>query len=65
MTEAMTAAPQESASTLSPREVAAAEIERQVVIAEAKILVDRLGLYLDLIGEWAAEGSEEHHDAAE
>ena len=42
----------------TPRDAVAAEVERQTVIAEAKLLVKQLDMYLELIGEWAAEGWE-------
>lgn len=44
----------------SQREIIAADIERQAVIAEAKLLVKRLDVYLEWIGEWAAEGWEDN-----
>jgi hypothetical protein len=40
------------------RESVAAEVERQTIVAEAKILVKQLDTYLALIGEWAIEGWE-------
>lgn len=43
----------------SPRHTFAADVERATVVAEAKLLVIQLDRYLDLIGEWAAEGWDE------
>lgn len=48
-------ATRENQALPNPRDAVAAEIERQTVIAEAKLLVKQLDSYLELIGEWAAE----------
>lgn len=48
-------------SPLSQREALAAEIERHKIIAEAKVMMDRLGVLMNLMGDWAEEGWD--HDA--
>lgn len=45
----------------SHREALAQEIDRRTVVAEAKILVRQLDVYLELIGQWALD--EEDEDA--
>lgn len=43
----------------SPRRDFAADVDRTMVVAEAKLLVKELDRYLELIGAWAAEGWDE------
>lgn len=56
--------PPEGTAVPGPRSEIAADIDRAMVVAEAKLLVVQLDRYLELIGEWAAEGWEET-DAAQ
>lgn len=43
-----------------PRHDFASDVDhRATIVAEAKLLVDELDKYLELIGEWYAEGWEE------
>lgn len=37
----------------------AAEVERAVVIAKARLLVDQMAAYMELMGEWAVEGDDD------
>lgn len=39
-----------------PRQRLAAEVDRAMVVAEAKLLCRRLDAYLELMGNWIAEG---------
>jgi hypothetical protein len=56
----MPATPQEeTAEVPGPRREIAADINRAMVVAEARLLVVQLDQYLELIGEWAAEGSDD------
>lgn len=50
----------ESDSTVpGPRAEFSAQVDRAMVVAEAKMLVQELDKYLELIGAWAAEGWDE------
>lgn len=40
----------------------AAAVERAIIIAQAKLLVERLDTYLGLIADWAIEGLEADSD---
>lgn len=41
------------------------ELDRAAVVAEAKILVEQLSEYLDMLSAWALEGLEEATDDAQ
>lgn len=49
------ARPDDGSRIPGPRGEVAEQIDRQAVVAEAKILVRQLDQYLELIGEWAVE----------
>lgn len=57
MTREESPGPAESYTT--QREALVQEVDRRTVVAEAKVLVKQLDVYLDLLGTWAAEGWED------
>jgi hypothetical protein len=43
----------------SPRQVVHEEVDRAMVVAEAKVLVSQLDSYLELFSEWISEGTDD------
>ena len=48
------------ASIPGPRHAFKEEVDRATVVAEARILVEQLSDYLEMLGVWALEGTEEN-----
>lgn len=47
------------ASIPGPRHAFKEEVDRAVLVAEAKLLVEQLADYLEMLGVWAMEGVDE------